>query len=349
MGGIIPGGGVIKQKNMDDFECKSAQDIIPELEKHRFSILSQNLRSVSKNLNLLEEFTKDVNSIFSIIAGQEVWRMTDCCSYKLSGYQTPVRKVRSNGNGGGVAIWVQNDIEFVLEENMITFLENEYESIVISFKIASKKHVLINLYRPPSSCPIRFLKTLNNQLKLVDAGTDYIILTGDINIDISLQTNNHGLKDSYLQITDKYQLIQKIENPSRVTRTTATVIDHIATNLKGSLVSGTVATEVSDHFGVYLMGYKRNKNTVNKNSETTFKEIISYKQESLDQLKYEINNIHWYAWEKQTNKLAVIELAQNLTDIINSLVTKICVVKISINGKKLSGWSSSALPANKKH
>ena len=76
------------------------------------------------------------------------------------------------------------------------------------------------------------------------------------------------------------------------------------------------------------MGYKRNKNTVNKSSETTFKEIISYKQESLDQLKYEINNINWYAWEKQTNKLAVSELAQNLTDVINSLVTKICVVKI---------------------
>ena len=76
---------------------------------------------------------------------------------------------------------------------------------------------------------------------LVDARLP-LLITGDINIDL--------MKDSSLadNLRAEYHLTQLITEPTRVTKTTATLIDHIYTSSKDLVaVSGVFEPHVSDH------------------------------------------------------------------------------------------------------
>ena len=118
---------------------------------------------------------------------------------------------------------------------------------------------------------------------------------GDMNIDL-LKCNCHNKTNEYLDNLFSYGFIPTISKPTRVTRSSATLIDHINTNdITLRYTSGIIITDVADHFGTFFCSKRKNtdKQTTQKktrlftnNNIDTFKTIL--RTTNFDNL-YQIN------------------------------------------------------------
>ena len=77
------------------------------------------------------------------------------------------------------------------------------------------------------------------------------VLLGDINIDLLQPSNN--LTKQYQSILDVFGIQQMVNQPTRVTRTSRTLIDHIVTNYPQNIThTGIIPCSIiSDHDAVF--------------------------------------------------------------------------------------------------
>ena len=83
--------------------------------------------------------------------------------------------------------------------------------------------------------------------------TKKLILLGDFNIDL-LKYSIHQETTDFLDEMIIRNLIPHITSPTRVTHNTATLIDHIFSNIPTeNVVSGTLRTDISDHYSNFII------------------------------------------------------------------------------------------------
>ena len=79
-----------------------------------------------------------------------------------------------------------------------------------------------------------------------------IILLGDFNIDL-LKYNEHELTNNFLNTLSSYHFLPSILQPTRITETTATLIDNIFTNMwPRPIHSAVITSDISDHLPVSI-------------------------------------------------------------------------------------------------
>ena len=149
--------------------------------------------------------------------------------------------------GGGVAIYVENNLKLRVREDLIT----DFESISIELEIKYVKPIVVTtVYRPPGSCVELFHKIETELITKIDAENKKCIFTGDMNCDMlkPRDNDNKNLKRIY----NNYHFKQLITEPTRVTSDTSTIIDHISTNKPDRvLTSGIIPCGISDHDAVF--------------------------------------------------------------------------------------------------
>ena len=86
-----------------------------------------------------------------------------------------------------------------------------------------------------------------------DAESRELILVGDLNCDVSkVSLDPHTRQLSFL--CSLYQIDQLIDQPTRVTDTSATMIDLVLTNVKENIhASGVIHLGISDHSLIYAV------------------------------------------------------------------------------------------------
>ena len=84
-------------------------------------------------------------------------------------------------------------------------------------------------YRPPQCDTKLFEKHLQDLLLRYDVCKKEVLITGDFNIKILDFENNKKIK-SFLNLMFSCRMVPAINKPKRVTRYTATAIDHMFTN-----------------------------------------------------------------------------------------------------------------------
>ena len=83
---------------------------------------------------------------------------------------------------------------------------------------------------------------------------------GDINIDI-LQYGKDRITNDYVNCMFSHNFSQCINRPTRISRTTATLIDHIWSNRQtDNIKSGILLTDHSDHFSPYVCRNEPDRN-----------------------------------------------------------------------------------------
>ena len=78
-------------------------------------------------------------------------------------------------------------------------------------------------------------------------------MLGDLNIDL-LKYEEHRLTSSFLDMFYSNNVFPLITKPTRVTQTTATLIDHVLTknfDVWGKHRQGILCTDISDHYVVF--------------------------------------------------------------------------------------------------
>ena len=134
---------------------------------------------------------------------------------------------------------------------MSSFVPENIEAVCLEIiKPKTQPILLTTVYRPPSS-NTNFMDDLENYLHILDGQDKELILTGDLNCDLSLsvlQSHSRRLMD----ILELFQMKQVIADPTRITNNTASLLDIIATNRPEKVKeSGVIHMGISDHSLMY--------------------------------------------------------------------------------------------------
>ena len=131
--------------NSTDISCqymceKEFTDKFSSLRKP--SVLSLNIQS------LASKFVELCAVIYSLMAKnyapdiiclQEIWRLTDSSFFNLHGYQPlEFKSWQNDAQGGGVDIYIKNNLNYTLNEEMSVFHDRILETIFVNVSFGSK-------------------------------------------------------------------------------------------------------------------------------------------------------------------------------------------------------------------
>ena len=249
---------------VNQFQSNFSQDA------NKFSTLSYNVRSLPGKWDEFKNFIHSVNHDkfkFSVISVQEIWNVPLGISYDLEGYKPFEYRIRDpsgrGGNaGGGVGVWVDEELEYEVLQEFSVFKPNFFESIFIKIKTSKNKFTIVgNVYRPntgPLADLKRFLDVLSNILNKIHNDPvlnkfEDLQLVGDYNMDL-LQYRSHNLTSQYVDLLLNQSLLPIITQPTRVFGRSATIIDHINTSYKSpNFKTGVLLVCLSDHFPIFYV------------------------------------------------------------------------------------------------
>ena len=214
-----------------------------------FQIGHLNITSLTKHIEELRIFIHE-NS-FEILCINET--RFDNSIYdteiEIAGYEI-VRKDR-NWNGGGVAIYLRNNIPYV-ERGDLTPVN--VEAICLEIKKPKSKPVLIPTWYCPPDSKIDLFDRFEKFIQEIDNENKEMIITGDFNCDMLSNDNNNPNVMKLKDVIDIYQLQQHINNPTRVPTSTKTLVDLILTRIDDTkaIDSGVMDLGISNHNLIYI-------------------------------------------------------------------------------------------------
>ena len=207
-----------------------------------FSIFHQNIRSIRSKM----EYIKDNFSDYDILCFTEI-HLTEIVNDDIifiEGLDKMFRKDNTAHSGGFLSY-----VSLHLSPKRMLDLENYLpDSLWFQIKDHAQTFLICTIYRPPHYT-VDFWEKVNICLEKAIDITNNIILVGDINED-QLNPINHKFRDILL-IND---MINKIDEPTRVTNHSRTLLDPIAiTNGITVYDAGVFQTDnaISDHYGTY--------------------------------------------------------------------------------------------------
>lgn len=143
-----------------------------------------------------------MNLDFSVIGISETWlndKNSNTDYINIEGYNF-IHKSRDNKSGGGVGLFIRNDTNYKLRNDLSIRDSQTIESIFIEIIRPNKKNAIIGvLYRPPSSNFQVFMNEVNELMAKFTRERKDCYLMGDFNIDL--------LKYQHIKITQMIFLI----------------------------------------------------------------------------------------------------------------------------------------------
>nr|CAI5828919.1 unnamed protein product [Callosobruchus analis] len=179
-----------------------------------------NIRSARKNIDHLQILLKSTKTEYDVIVLSESWIIHDPSVLTICGYRLLYNQGDINQNDG-VLVYVRDSLSF---QYGVTYI-SEVKAIVITLKYTTTNIKITALYRPPSTCPNKFIDSLTqylDQQRQNDCETHFII--GDMNINIQ---ECNATTNSYLNMMSTYGFKSYINGFTRVQGQIKSCIDHI--------------------------------------------------------------------------------------------------------------------------
>ena len=203
-------------------------------------------------------------------------------AYKKKEY-TLVRRDR-NRSGGGVCLFIKDTVSFNVRQDLE---EEGFEAIFVDILFPKSRPFLVGVcYRPPSDG--NFLAKFRGFLDRLNLGHEVYIL-GDFNV--CMGQRESSLARQYRGILNSFSFTQLINEPTRITANSKSVLDHILTNSESKVVSsGVLDLSLSDHQGVFFI---RGRPTGGRGSRVENQRKRAMKGYSKDRLCNELRDIDW--------------------------------------------------------
>ena len=223
----------------------------------------------------------------------------------IDGYDV-VRKDRSR-NGGGVCIYLRSSINYKVRNDLVP---TELEVVCIEItKPHSKPFLVTTVYRPPSASS-EFFNHFEKLIKAIDNENKEMFILGDLNCDMLKADSDSNIPTKKIKsLYELYQLTQLINEATRVTMTTTSLIDHIVTNTPEKISdSGVIHTGISGHSLVFAI---RKISIIYKQENTL--EIRNMKNFDKEKFTKELPKQHWkYVYFFAEDPNAMWEIWKNL-------------------------------------
>lgn len=108
-----------------------------------FSIIHFSSKSLYANFINIKEYLKQFHQQFSIIAISETWIKSEKgADFEINGYELNF-KSRANKNGGGVAVYVDNKLQYKIVESMTVVVDDICECITIEIFRENMKNIFV--------------------------------------------------------------------------------------------------------------------------------------------------------------------------------------------------------------
>ena len=217
--------------------------------KNNFTVAHINARSLCKNIEELRHIVYKCK--FDAIAITETWLTKNSPKNRfiLNNYKI-FRLDRQNKRGGGV-LWYVRD-HYKARKIQIPSTDAIPEMLWIEVQAGGKKIALGCLYRAPK-IPYGVFANLYNPLMTIYTKYDHTILVGDFNANM-LKPDAYETKMLLDSFIEPFSLKQLIKEPTRITKSSCTLIDLIlVTKPENALFSGVCdAPGISDHCFTYV-------------------------------------------------------------------------------------------------
>ena len=224
-------------------------------------ILHVNIHSIPSKLDdlksLLEKLKQNEINIDLLLLCETFLTENNKNLFNIPGYDL-IEEHRIEKAKGGVAIYVNQCLQYNNRDDLKLFKEGQFEACFIEIKCESKNIVVGEIYRVPSTSEKEFLEDYEKLLEKIKSENKDIIIGTDQNLDY-LNLHRHINTAKFFDLNLSLDLIPSITKPTRVTHTSATLIDNVylTNSLCNHIQSNILLTDISDHFPcLVLIGNK---------------------------------------------------------------------------------------------
>jgi exonuclease III len=223
------------------------------------SIFNSNSRSLIKNkaqYDAIFQLIHDQSKFkFDILCFEETWLSVELESLvEFNSYHKIFSHKQPNKEGGGLAIYLGEHLEYNKRNdiNIPHNLQGLFDCLFIDVQINEDRYTIGVMYRSPSYNTIAEVTAfLQYSLDILQNEHRKVVLLGDLNINL-LNSDNHSPTRDFLETLISNNLMPKITLPTRVSHTSATLIDHLFTNINQTQ-AGTITTDVTDHYSNFIL------------------------------------------------------------------------------------------------
>lgn len=297
------------------------------------SFVHLNVQSLVPKLDIINTELKRID----VLCFSETWLNSDISNddLLLDGFHPPYRNDRIGRRGGGVAIYVKNNLHTTIRNDLAMF---GLESVWVEIRAKCNKHVLVGVfYRPPDSCANVYNLIEHSLDQAVDTGVENIVILGDFNENYLVDTNTR-MKN----IIARYDMVQYIDEPTHFTELSSSCLDLVIANNRNviDLVHGGQSfLDANTRFHCPTYGIIK----IEKPSQTCFKRRIwLYERGDFDSYRNILSNVDWESFIINANN-DVDFLVNSLTDLILKTATETIPNKIITVRKLDPPWMNNEI------
>ena len=327
---------------LDEFDNCDYVHEITDVEQSDLVVLQLNVRGLNSKKTQLKDIidTSINNSQPDLLLLSETWFTPNSPDPTIPGYSI-YRGDRHLKKGGGVAILASCKLRCT-QRNDLSSKISESECITIAVTLRNGNTCLVSsMYRPPNSDASMFLASYNSMLCAMKKEKPSNIIIGlDHNLDF-LKSTKHGPTNDFIEANLDFGMIPTVTRPTRITNTTATLIDKIlvSQNLCGTYVSNILVNDISDHLPSIC---------VLKNLTTSKKEpiVIKTRDKRVKNMTRLRENLTLHNWNDEIKNQSVstnmFNVHQSLVEILDNCIpyTK---RKIKYSQLRRDPWMTSGI------
>ena len=176
--------------------------------------------------------------------------------FNISGYK--IFSMNRNSNGGGVRIYVRDDIKATICRELSGVYET-HESLILNLNCSGSSCVIGTFYRPPN----KSIRQFNNYLDRVLMRNQNIIskkciFIGDFNINLSPVSPWQRCVIRSNEIMNENGFVQHVQEMTHCCMRTGlpnSLIDHVWTNFEGNFAVGVHQIRVTDHLPIISLSF----------------------------------------------------------------------------------------------
>ena len=235
-----------------------------------FSTMHLNIASLSRHFDELGCLLAQLDHEFSIIGITEtrfLKSVDPVINFSLSNYSyvhTP-----TESSAGGALMYISNRYSFIKRNDLSNSLyaSKDLESVFVEIIQKKKKNIIVGtIYRHPGMPLDNFNERyLSPLLDKISKENKTAVLLGDFNVDLLKCESNSNAAD-FLDVLGAHSFVPQILYPTRITKTSKTLIDNIFVNfLDKEICSGNLTSSISDHLPQFMFfSYEHNNVTKGK-------------------------------------------------------------------------------------
>ena len=279
-------------------------------------IMHLNIRSFYKNFNsllmLLEDLTTNRHIPDVIVLCETFLNNITLVGAILNGYKG-YHSVRLNQMGGGVSIFVKDDIN--VTKVTVSYCKSFVEVIGLELLYHNETFHVLEVYRIPNTDPKLFLSELKSLI--IQHTADNVLIATDQNLDL-LQYNVYPAVNELLELLLSNMFSPMITKPTRITHSTCTLIDNVYVRTKRYKIctSAVICDNMSDHNPCYV-----NLNIkTDSNNKQSFYSTRSLNEEKISNITTKLLNHRWDSFYELLNVDTaynyIVKTIQNVLNVV---------------------------------